>query len=104
MSVTRAQLEGAHCCNYEVAGMSHTTIQKKKNAFLYLKLPYTLGAAIGYSSGKNNSNLNTPPIAWQKQKVNIGAEVKNNNMKANQIQLTHQKKTAWNSKLKLINR
>lgn len=29
---------------------------------------HTLGAAIGYSSGKNNSNLNTPP---EEMKISI---------------------------------
>lgn len=37
--------------------------------FLYNLNVYicTLGAAIGYSSGKNNSNLKTPPIEQQPQ-------------------------------------
>lgn len=36
----------------------------------------TLGAAIGYSSGKNNSNLKTPPTHYTKQEKLIPLHVK----------------------------
>lgn len=35
---------------------------KKIQSISFCKVRQTLGAAIGYSSGKNNSSLNTPPV------------------------------------------
>ena len=38
-------------------------------------MEYTLGAAIGYSSGKNNSSLKTPPTQKAKQEKFISSKL-----------------------------